>query len=306
MGSQAFDGPRGQHFYADPYRVAVIGLAGREGSGPLDTAHGKDEHELWDERVLLPVDHAMVANIRTRGVLEAVKVRKNGKYTSGKHAGEDIIEVVDGRSRTRACRLAQQKAEAAGETPPLLKIEFVKSGDVGFCLGVMVSANEHRREDQPHVKAEKAARILALGHPVEDVANMFGVTDSCVRQWRKFAGLEPAVRKAVGAGKLTFSAAVKLHGLSGEAQRGQLAELIAAGEAGEAPTAAAAGRAAVRGGKRPPQTRTVLSRGKLRKFAEDEDFMSGLSRDARALVRVLLGNADSVTQVPGLSKLLKV
>lgn len=301
MGGQAFQGKRGQHFWADPNRVSVIGLAGKEGAGPYDTTHGKGEHPLWDERVDLPVDESLANNVRTYGVIESVKVRKAGKYPEGHPlAGEDIIEVVEGRQRTRSCRLASRLADRAGEVAPQLKIEFVRSDDE-MAVGVMISANEQRRDDLPSVKARKAVRILDLGRSEAEVANMFGVSTGAVRQWVRFTELAAPVRAAVDASQISFSAAIQLHGVEKGEQKVKLDELVASGK----PSVANA-KAAAAGSKPRVRAVVILPKSKLTKLAHDQEFVDGLSTDAYALLAVLLGDASYVDKVPGLADRLQV
>lgn len=297
MGKQAFNGPRGQHFYADPERVSVIGLAGKEGSGPLDTSHGKGEHPLWDERVDIPVDVALAKNIKAYGVMESVKVRKNGKYPPGHPLeGEDIIEVIEGRQRTRSCRLAAKMAANDGTVAPLLKIEFQKTDEEGL-FGIMISANEQRRDDLPSVKARKAARILAQGHPPAAVANMFGVTTTTVDRWTKFVELDKKVQSAVDQGKVSFTAATQLHGLSQEEQVTKLEELIAEGNT----TVEAVRRATPRsnGGARTP---ALLTKSKAKKLVGNEDFMEALDPDGRAILRLVVGDGAALDEVEWMKK----
>jgi len=303
MGKQAFDGPRGQHFWLDAERVSVIGLAGKAGAGPLDTAHKKGEHPLWDERIDLPVDTALARNIRVYGVQDAVKVRKNGRYPEGHpYEGQDVIEVIEGRQRTRATRLAAQEAIKAGEVPPLLKIELEKVDEL-TCVGIMISLNEHRRDDLPSVRARKAARVLAMGRSEAEVAEMFGVSTQAIKQWTKFSELSPKVVKAVDAGAVSFSAAIQFAGLERDAQEAKLAELL---ESGVKPTVERAKTAAANGTPKPPKATKILTPKVCRMLDGHEAWIGGLSADAQALYRVLRGDTAAIAQVPGLAALLAV
>lgn len=269
----------------------MVGLLGKEGEGPNDTPHtGKDSHPLWDERVNLPVDMDLSRNISVYGVLETVKVRKRGQYPSGHNLeGQDIIEVIDGRQRTRSCRVAAKAAKEAGEVPPLLKIEFMKISD-DVASGIMISTNEQRRDDLPSAKARKAARVLGFGHSVADVALMFGVSRVTIGQWIKFGELDPKVTAMVDAGALSFSAAVQLHPLNPAEQLIKARELTAAGP----PTAAP-----------PTKTkRTILTKGQLRKLTADGSFLAE-HPVARALLQVMGGDREAVGEVPGLQAFLE-
>jgi ParB-like chromosome segregation protein Spo0J len=252
----------------------------------------------------MPVDEPMAHNMRVYGNKDACKVRKNGRYPDGHPlAGEDIIEVVDGRQRARSCRLAHQLAKKAGEVGPMLKVELEKVDDK-TAAGIMISLNEHRRDDLPSVKARKAARVLAMGHSEESVAAMFGVTTAAIRQWGKFAELSSKVVKAVDAGKVSFSAALAFHGLSRDEQSAKLDELLASGAK---PTVQNA-KATANGGKPTPAARApkIFTPKIVRKLHEDESWIGGLSPDAQALFRVLCGDQGAIKRVPGLAERLKI
>jgi len=284
MGGQAFQGKRGQHFYCDPHTVTIVGL---------DTDHKEGEHPLWDERIHLPIDEALVRNIGRYGNKDACKVRKVGK----REDGTDIIEVIEGRQRTRHTRIAYDRAIEAGEQPPMLKIEFERV-DEETAVGIMISLNEQRRNDGIMTKARKAVRVLQMGSSHQDVADMFGVTTGAVRHWEKGMELSKPIHKAIEKGQLTFSAAVKLHGLTPDEQVEKLKELTANGQKA---TVANAGRVAK--GKQVRRKR-LLPKPVLQKMETDEDFVAGLSPDARALVKVMLGDEEAVDEVPGLRAML--
>lgn len=192
----------------DPDDLVIIGL---------DTEDG-DKHPLWDPRIKLPVDEALARNIRVRGVLLSIRVRKNG----------DRYEVVDGRQRVQSARLAKKWQVAAGEVEVRVPA-MVSRGEDADMFGVSVAANELRRGDTPMARARKAQRYLDMGASEEEVCNAFGVRPMTLQAWTTLLDLAPQVRKAVDAGELSASAAATLAGQSNEQQVEHLDQLRAEG-----------------------------------------------------------------------------
>ena len=202
----ALDAKRGTLFLVPPEDITIIGL---------DTEDGP-EHPLFDERVLLPVDEALARNIQIHGVIEPVVIRKNG---------DDVIEVIDGRQRVRSARLANKRLEAEGKEPVLVPVVRRVGVDAQH-YGVMISANELRRDDTPLARARKAGRYLAMGRTEEDAAEQFGVDVATVRGWLRLLDLAPEVQEAVEAGKLSALAAKQVAGLTREEQVEMLPTLL--------------------------------------------------------------------------------
>lgn len=100
---QVFDAARLGGFRFDPDVLVIIGL---------DTKDGP-EHELWDERALLPYSEEMVLSLMDLGCLKTITVRK----------GEDgRPEIVDGRGRAIAGREANRRLRKLGKTELLVTI----------------------------------------------------------------------------------------------------------------------------------------------------------------------------------------
>lgn len=283
MAKQALEGKRLNAFAMDASDLTIIGL---------DTKDGP-EHPLYDERIFLPIDEAMVRNIRAFGVIEAINVRKNGPK----------VEVVDGRQRVRHARIASERNVAEGLPPILVPcLAPIKATDV-TAMGVMVSANAHRRDDDPMTRAKKASRMMALGATEADVAVSFGVTKAQVKNYLALLDLAPKVQKAVEAEAVPFTAAIQLADLPREEQVAQLDKMIEAGgvtvtEAKRQRQARASGADAEPRSKRPGLST-------LRKVAEDKDFTDSLSDDARALLEWVVGNESAARRVKGLTAVLK-
>jgi len=193
----------------DPETLVIIGL---------DTPDG-EEHELYDERIHLPLVEETVLNIMVNGVIEPVVVRPNG----------DVAEVLDGRQRVRHAREANRRLKAQGEPPVLVPAVTHRASSP---MAIMVSTNEHRQDDTPMARARKLERMLARGYTLEDCAVHFGKTVQCMRNWASLLDCDKKVQRAVDDGKLTASAAQKLAKLDKQKQVETMQEMIASGDKG--------------------------------------------------------------------------
>jgi ParB family chromosome partitioning protein len=173
------------------------------------------KHPLYDARINLPLDEALVRNISVNGVIEPVVVTKEG----------DKVLVVDGRQRVRAAVEANKRLEKEGKEP--LKVTCVlRRGSESDLFGVAISANENRQDDTPLGRAHKCQRLMNMGRTEEEAAIAFGVTAQCIKQWMKVLECSPAVRKAVEEGKIAATAAAQLADLDSDAQEAALANAV--------------------------------------------------------------------------------
>lgn len=200
---QALEGTRLNAFGMDPNDLTIVGL---------DTKDGP-EHPLYDPRVLAPLEESMVLSIMTHGVLEPVKVRKDGK----------AVEVVFGRRRVMHAREANKRLKKQGDEPIHVACMLERSKDV---MGVSITENEIRKDDLLSAKAEKLVRYLATGKSEEDAAVAFGVTSQSIRNWLKISELDNSVVKAIDKGQIKASAAWNLAGLAREEQKQELEKLL--------------------------------------------------------------------------------
>lgn len=240
MAKQALTGAtRSNLFKLDPSdpQVLIVGI---------DTdAKSTNDHPLWDRRVLLPVDEALTLNMMVYGMIDPVKIRKEG----------DVYMVVDGRQRLRACREADKRLRAEGKEG--LRAKFIiERGDDAFMYGVMVSANENRQDDDVMVKAEKASTLMAMGKSMKETAVAFGVTEQAVRNWLSLQELAPEVKAKVKSGVIAPSAAAKLAPLGRDEQIAALEEMEAAGTV---TTAQAAAQTRVRKAKKEGKDETKVA-----------------------------------------------
>ncbi|MDL4444796.1 ParB/RepB/Spo0J family partition protein [Klebsiella michiganensis] len=176
-------------------------------------------HPLYDERIHLPINEAMVLNIMDQGVLEPIIVWKDPE--SG------MTCVVDGRQRVRHTLEANKRLVKSGESP-LLVPAVAKRGSAVRMAQAMVSANEIRQADTPLGRAKKMADALERGHDEEDLALMFGVSIPTVRATLSLLDATQAVKDAVESGTVTVTQARQLASLKPEEQREKVAEIKAA------------------------------------------------------------------------------
>jgi ParB family transcriptional regulator, chromosome partitioning protein len=176
---------------------------------------------LYDPRVHLPVDEDLARNIDYQGVLEPVLIQKNPE------TGE--VEIIVGRQRVKAARLANEWRKARG-VAPIQVPAYVHKGDRRNALDVIVSENEARQADSPLGRAEKMRRLMAIGRGEDEIAVIFCCKPATVRSTLALLDCCSDVQKAVESGVIGLTHAKKLSALNPVEQREKVVELVAAGE----------------------------------------------------------------------------
>jgi ParB family chromosome partitioning protein len=176
-------------------------------------------HPLYDERIHLPLNEAMVLNIMDQGVLEPIIVWKDPET--------GLSCVVDGRQRVRHTIEANKRLAKEG-MPPLLVPAVTKRGSANRMSQAMVSANEIRQGDTHLGRAKKMAAAMDRGHDEKDIALMFGCSVQTVRATLPLLDATQAVKDAVETGTVTVTQARQLASLEPEAQREKVKEIQAA------------------------------------------------------------------------------
>lgn len=183
--------------FINPKALTLVGLDMEEENNPLN-----------DSRVHFEVDPNLVKNILAYGIQVPVIVRKEAGKTY----------VVDGRQRVKAARVIAEMQEEAGEhviNVPCIEVQ-AEDGRVG---GIMISTNEHRRNDDVLSRARKAARLLDLTGNMDEVCLAFGRTQKSIENWLQLLNADPAVIGAVESGIISASTGIELSSLSRDAQR---------------------------------------------------------------------------------------
>jgi ParB family transcriptional regulator, chromosome partitioning protein len=191
-----------------PERLVIVGLDTRDGP----------EHPLWDERLSLPIEEAVVLSIMAIGVRVPIEVVvRDGKPL-----------VVDGRQRTRNAREANRRLVLEGE--PMLTVPIASTPGTRLSneMASVISAtlNELRVSDPLLVKMRRAKRMLERGLEPPMVATAFGVQAQTLAEWGAVLNACAEVTNGVLTGTISMNAAVELAKLAPEAQPGALAKLL--------------------------------------------------------------------------------
>jgi len=191
---------------------------------PEDLVLVTDEKSpLYDERVTLPIDEALVLNIMfapdgvPQGVLEPVNATRNPETGA--------VEVIDGRQRVKAAREANKRLKQQGLEPVWVPA-MLKRTNAHSAMGMMISSNEHRQNDTPIGKAKKAQRYIDLGRDEAEVATLLGLSKASVKNLLSLLDAPAAVRNAVESGKITATDAYKLAKLDPAEAKEKVAELV--------------------------------------------------------------------------------
>jgi ParB family chromosome partitioning protein len=237
---------------------------------------------LYDpERANLPLDEALVLNIKEHGVIEPCIIWKDPE--TGK------VFVVDGRQRTKCCVEANKRRKKEGLQPHT--VPCVPRRDKNTLMEVMISTFI-RQDDTPINRAKKLARYMDLGHSEEQAAVTFGISKSTVRNMLGLAELPKDWQKAVQSGKVAASVAYTVKDLPAEEQKSKLAEILSS--APKAP-----GRKRSANGKKAREIATGKSDGKgkrellawIKKLESGEVNMKEMHR-AGAVAALMLALGD--------------
>jgi ParB family chromosome partitioning protein len=182
-----------------------------------------EKHPLYDERVNLPVNEALVLNLLhapdgvPQGIIEPITVVRNPE--SGK------VEVAVGRQRVKAAREANKRLKKKGQEPIRVPAMIARA-NAYKAMGILISENEHRQDDTPLGRARKAQRYLELGRDEKEIAVLFGISEASVKNMLALLDAPAAVRHAVEAGKITMSDGYKLAKLDPSEAKEKVVALI--------------------------------------------------------------------------------
>jgi ParB family chromosome partitioning protein len=153
-------------------------------------------HRLYDPRVEIPINEAMVSSISDPkvGIIEPVIVRNiGGKY-----------EVVEGRQRVRAARKAQAMVKNRTIRVPLIVRSSVNDATAA---GLSAIANNQRSEETPVQKGNRVKVLLETGHSKEEVSAIFGVSWQTISGWVKISEAPAELHQAIEDGSISASKA---------------------------------------------------------------------------------------------------
>lgn len=284
-GGQVYTASRVSHFRLTSDEINdLLYIAGID--GPED---GNDV--LWDPSVEFGYDDDLLSSIDNYGVLKPVLV------TPRVINGEKRAVVVDGRDRSRHLRRVNEIRVARGDDPHKLDV-INTSGSEEELLELRIAANV-KRERSPMYFVYEANRLHRdLGKPRDEVAKMYGKSESTIDNWIALANAKKKVRDAVENGTIPPTAGYRLAKLPADEQEDALKELLdqtggargtarAAQGVKQARSNGSAGAAAAPANKRPGAKEI----GKIRAAADADDAVMAVLQgcDGYDLCRWLLG-----------------
>lgn len=276
-----------------PEKLTIIGL---------DTDHKNEaEHPLYDSRITHPVSEQHVLNAMKFGPDGIVEARKNG--TNAK--GEAIAEVIDGRQRVRAQRIANERLIAQGLPPWPVPVIFRQMDGLDIMRKVHRS-NLHVR-DNPMIRARKMKAAMDRGATVDDLMLDFGCAKQTVLDALLLFDGSEKLQKAVQDYVVAASVAKKLitSGKTREQQDEELDKILADGGGGaeidELRPDAAASEAAAEGDVKPTKRRKksigrVASRRLMTTLsaAIEERVNNKTGKIVRDVIAAVMGDTDAL------------
>lgn len=259
--------------YLKPENILIIGLDEELADGVV--------HALADERASLDVDENMVKNIMAYGVIQPVSVRREAGH----------YYVVDGRQRVKAARVAAKRQADSGEIQT--KVPCIEvTGDDNRVVGVMVSANEQRADDDILVKAAKASRMLDMVGSKPAVAIAFGRSTKTIDNWMVLLSAAPEVHQAVREGKISATVATKLAAKPREEQLVALAQILSDSPARKVDPAAEGKEKSSSSSSSSTKEHNGVKKGWLRKAMKTEAYNNLEGEQKQVLQWFLSGHID--------------
>lgn len=267
-------------------QAEALGAQGRKDAFPFDpddlTIVVDPQHPLYVDDAADEPERWMVESVKAHGVIQAITVRKNGETKAGK----PIVEVIAGRKRTKAARIANRELRAAG-LEPIFVYAMVRRGLDGDLAEIVVVENEHRVPDDPITRARKMQRLVDIGRPLERIALAFKCTPKEVKRAMKLLDLDDKVKATVAAGRLSPSIAAELTEFPREVQREKLKEMVDAGA-----TRGEAARAKIRGESGGQKT----NKARMRPRQLVESLAQAVNGETGAMLRFVLGDDAALDQ----------
>lgn len=165
---------------------------------------------------------ALAAKIRKRGILQPLRVRRDG----------DKVMLVAGERRLRAVQLLREQGVKFERVPCVLADRHANETDN---ILDMLAENADRKDLTPIEEAEGFARLMKYGMTEQQVAEEFGISESTLKNRLELLKASPAARKALQDGKASSAAVIQIlrRYESREEQDGALKDAIqAAGPTG--------------------------------------------------------------------------
>lgn len=220
---------RGDFLYIDPERLTLV---------------SDKSHPLYDDRVHLPLVENMVLSIMTAGVKVAIAIRLNGKDSKDR----PIVEVVDGRQRTKNAREANKRLKKAGQDIKLVKCIPEKGEDADF-ISTMIIMNEFKQERSVMSRVRLLKRLLDAGKTQPQAAITLGVSTGTIANYLRLLDCDTSVQEAVDKNLIPAEAAKRLATMNRDEQKVALDSMVAVG--------ATKGRTAIQAAEQASQGRRI-------------------------------------------------
>lgn len=251
---------------------------------PLYDGLGKDGQGIAED---------MILNVMAHGILQPILARK-----AGEKDGRPVIEVIAGRDRVRAARLANARLKKQGLVQIRVPV-ILKRGDDSKLFGMMLSENIHRKELSPLYKATQMQRYLDFGASEKDVMRDLKISSGTVRNYKALLELSTPVKKAVDSFQISAEAAIELSKLPHSDQPKALEEMVKSGATHGMKGKEAAQNAGKGKPAKPNTTARMLSRKKLELLqkalkAKDNATCTTVSN----VLAVVLGNLGKLKDLP--------
>jgi ParB family chromosome partitioning protein len=233
---------------------------------------------LYDERgdpELFPLSEEMVLNVMNNGVINAVKVRKNGVHDDGLPR----YEVVAGRQRVRHAIEANKRLVAAGASPMAIKVDVVTGKDDNQLFELMIHENQHRQKELISFIVAKIMRAQQRGFTPAQIMAMFKIKSAATyEKYVAMSDLHPELIRAADRG-VPMSTLLGLGNVEREKQPAALKALEEGGTLrGEAGREAAAEVTAEATGSRPKAS------GKPKKKAKKALVWKDIEKEKQAIL----------------------
>ena len=177
------------------------------------------KHHLYDPRVELPVDEALVESILIFGVLDPIKIWRD--------PNDGTKYVAEGRQRFKAICEANKRLKKKGAEP--IRVPAIpKHGEDHVLAGIMITQNFVRQQETPLGKARKIYDYIhKLGRSKEETAKVAGMSVASIdNMLRLLERGTPQLVEAVEKKKIAASAAYKLSKLPPEKQKAKVERLL--------------------------------------------------------------------------------
>lgn len=156
--------------------------------------------KYYDERNEIKPSAEFVQSIIDRGVIQNITVKKNG----------DEYIVIAGNKRVMGARVAQQILRDRGEDR-IIRVPAKPTNVNDYeCLATKVVENEHRVDDSPYYKGQKAQQMKDALASNEEIEKAFGAKWATIAGWITIYHSGEDVGNAVTSGEITTTQALEV------------------------------------------------------------------------------------------------